>query len=230
VSKDLPLWENDESDVKLEYRLQFGHALVSTSDIQQVLKITRSVFKLSKPITVSNKVELKRLPQEQKRGVFATLLNDDHHWHFILAQFDLKIAIFAPHFLFFNSTSWNRLGKKLKVQLAYIHQLDVDSFGYTVFAKGKRMCNAHRDQSGIHHSKMTPIEFYLDGKLIHRADDEKDQFTEDTLRFISEDMIICVNKEREIRFMIPLSKNEFREPSSILHAVFACKQLQSWKT
>ena len=223
MSKDLPLWKNDESDVKLEYRLQVGHALVSTSDIQQVLKITRSVFKLSKPITVSNKVELNRLPQEQKRGVVATLLNDDHHWHFIFAKFELHIAIFAPHFLFFNSTRWIRLGKKLKVQLAFIHQLHIDSFGYTVFAKGKRICSAHRDQSGIHQSKMTPMEFYLDGKLIHRADDEKDQFTEDILRFISEDMIICVDKEHEVRFKIPLSKNEYREPTAIRHAIFPTK-------
>lgn len=223
MSKDLPLWKNDESDVNLEYRLQFGHALVSTSDIQQVLKITRSVFKLSKPITVSNKVELKRLTQEQKRGVVATLLNDDHHWHFILAKFELNIAIFAPHFLFFNSTTWNRLGKKLKVQLAYIHQLDIDSFGYTVFAKGKRICSAHRDQSGIHQSKITPIEFYLEGKLIHRANDEKDQLTEDTLRFISEDMIICVDEQHRVRFKTPLSENEYREPTAIRHVIFTAK-------
>ena len=96
-------------------------------------------------------------------------------------------------------------------------------FYYTVFTKGKHICNAHRDQSGIHQSKMAPMEFYLDGKLIHKADDEKDQFTEDTLKFISEDVIIDVDEQRRIRFKTPLSEDEYHQPEEVRHAVFKSK-------
>jgi len=223
VSKDLPLWEDDESDVKLEYRLQSGHALISTSDIDQILKNIRAVFKCRKAIKISNEAKFEWLPQEQKKGVRATVLNDDKYWHFIIAIFDSTAAIFAPHFLFFNSAKWIKLGRKLKVHLAYVHQLDLDSFGYTVFMKGKRVCSAHRDQSGVHQSKMTPMEFYLDGKLIYKADDEKDKLTEDTLKFISEDVLLELHGQGQAQFKVPLTKDEFRQPTKVRHLIFKAR-------
>jgi len=220
MSKDLPLWENDESDVKLEYRLQFGHTLVSTGDIEITLKKLRSVFKLAKPIMISNKVEHALLPQEQKKGITATVLNDENHWHFVLANIRSHIVIFGPHMLFYDSSKWIKLSRKLRVQLALVGRGDVDIFYYTIFANGKHLCNAARDQSGIHQSKMEPMEFYLDGKLIYKADDEKDQFTEDTLKFLSEDVIIDVDEQQQVRFITPLSKGEIHAPSAIRHVIF----------
>lgn len=220
MSRDLPLWEDDESDIRIEHRLQSGHALVLTEDMERVVKKVRTVFGLGNPIKNSDKIIFDWLPQEQKRKITATVLNDENYWHFILANFESNIAIFAPHFLFFNSTKWIKLGRKLKVQLTYVHQLDMDSFGYTIFIKGKRVCTACRDLSGIRQTKMAPMEFYLDGKLIHRADDEKDQFTEDTLKFISEDVLIEVDDQGQVQFKVPLSKDEFRQPTKVKHLMF----------
>ena len=225
MSKDLPLWEDDGSDVKIEHRLQSGHALVLTDDMERVLKRIRSVFGLSKPIKISDEAKPEWLPQEQKRGITVTLLNDERHWHFILANFQSRIAIFAPHCLFFDSAKWMKLSRKLKVQLAFVLQGNIDSYYYYVFVKGKHICSVDRDVSGIHQREMEPMEFYLNGKLIHRTDDEKYQFTEDTAQLISEDVIVEVDAQRRVRFKTPLSEGEFREPSSVRHAVFKAKQL-----
>lgn len=226
MSKDLPLWEDDESDVKLEYRLQHGHVLLATDNVDRVVEKVRSVFKLRKPIKISDEAKPEWLPQEQKRKITATVLNDESYWHFILAKFKKNIAIFAPHFLFFNSTKWMKLSRKLKVQLTFVKQGGSNScyyYYYYVFKNGKHMCNANRDQSGIHQSKMGPMEIYLDGKLIHKADDEKDQFTEDTLKFILEDVLIEVDDEGQVQFKVPLSKDEFRQPTKVKHLMFKAR-------
>jgi len=171
MSKDLPLWEDDESDVKVEYRLQFGHALVSTTDIEQVLEKLRSIFKLGRPVSISNTVNVKKLPRDKKTG--ATILDEDNYWHFILANIESNIAIFAPHMLFHNSSNWIKLSRKIKAQLAFVKQIDSDSYYYYIFIKGKHICNAAKDQSGIHESVMEPVEAYLNGKLIYKTKEKK---------------------------------------------------------
>ena len=69
MSKDLPLWEDDESDVRIEHRLQSGHALVLTEDMEAVLKKVRTVFGLDNPIKNSDNIEFDWLPQEQKKKI-----------------------------------------------------------------------------------------------------------------------------------------------------------------
>jgi hypothetical protein len=221
MSKDLPLWDNDESDVKLEYRLQAGHVIISLQSVERVLKRIRSVFKLSGPTAVSSKIEPDWLPCEDN----ITLLSDHDNWHFVIAEFGDITAIFGPHKLFLTNHNWTKVSRKLKVKLASVHQLNLNLFSYTVFNKGKHVCNATRDHTGIHQSKMFPMEFYLNGKLIHRADSEKEQLTEDTLEFLSKDVTIAIHEQRSLRFKTPLTEDEFRQPTEVRHVVFA----PNWK-
>ena len=223
MSKDLPLWENDESDIKLEHRLHYGHVLLASDDIEKILEKARAVFKLRKPINSSDEIELDWLPRKQKKGITATVLNDDKHWHFILASIKSNVAIFAPHLLFHNSTNWIKLSRKLKIQLAYVHQMDFNSYYYYVFVNGKHECNAALDQSGIHQSKMAQMEFYMNGKLFYKVDEEEDKLTPELIRFVSEDVIIDVDEQRKVRFKTPLSENEYREPKAIRHVIFPAK-------
>ncbi|MHC4867668.1 MAG: hypothetical protein ACYTEX_26660 [Planctomycetota bacterium] len=220
MSRDLPLWEDDESDVRAEHKLQSGHALISTDDIDRALKKIGPAFSLPKPTRTSHDIRAEWIPEEKGFVV----LNDDKNWHFILVRAKDCTAVFAPHFLFFNSRNWIKLGRRLRAQVTVVDQLDIGSFAYTVFRQGKHICNACRDGTGIHETKMGPIECYLDGKLIYQADDATERFTPDIVEFLARDVIICVDQRGQIRFKVPLSKDEYIEPLAVRHAVFPGEQ------
>jgi hypothetical protein len=216
MSRELPLWEDDESDVKIEYRLQFGHALVPRLDIGGVLKNIQSIFKLGKSLSFSNSIE--NLPRDTKTG--ATILNENDFWHFIFADMETNIVIFAPHMLFHNSSNWIKLSQKLKDTLAVINQGDLNLFHYSIFTKGKLVCNAAIDQTGLHESVVRPIEAYLNGKLIYKHEEEKGRFNEEIRNFISKDVIIDIDENGKVRFKKLLSKNDYIEPIQVCHVVF----------
>jgi len=223
MSIDLPMWEDDESDIKIEYRLQSGHVWVEKNDINLVLKKLQVIFSLGHSDEISDEIIPQCLPD--KKGVM--LLEDDNSKHFILAKFKSNVAIFAPHTLFFSSINWIKLSRKLNTKLAFVRQADFDLFGYYIFDRGQHICNAHRDLFGIHESKMEPMEFYLDGKLIYKINEEKDKLTQDILDFISEDVIICIDENRKVQFKTPLSQNEYKEPEEVRHVVFKSKPMEN---
>ena len=218
MSKDLPLWEDDESDVKLEYRLQYGHVLIATRDLDQVLKKMCNVFKLGKPVYLQSGVDANNLPSVND----FTLLSNDANWHFIFAQYNRNTTVFCPHFLFFNSRNWIRLSRKLNTILGYVHQ-DVDFYSYLLFTKGKYTCHAVLEFEGIRQLKMDAIECYFDKKLIYKVDEEKDMLTQELKDFIAQDVIIDIDENRKIRFKTPLSKNDYHEPDEVRHAIFRAK-------
>ena len=222
MSKALPLWENDESDVKLEHRCQYGHVLLRTEDIDLVLKRIRSILRLGRPKMLAQEIDQKSLPWNREEGI--CVLDTSTYWHFILARLKSNIAIFAPHFLFHNNANWIKLSRRLKVQMSSVHQLDLESFGYIIFNKGKHICGACRDLSGIHESVPAPMEFYLEGTLIAKIDDETGRFTEDMINFLSDDVVLQSCEDQQLRFVTPLSREIFQQPSAIRHAIFPSKK------
>lgn len=219
MSRDLPMWNDDESDVRLEYRFQYGHVLLARCEVDSVLKKLCSVFKLGKPIVVLDEIKSEELPSEND----FTLLNNDKYWHFIIAQVGSNTFIFGPHRLFLGSYGWITVSRKLRVQLACV-QADFDVLYYTIFRSGKHICNAALRSKGISQIKMGAMELYLNGKLFYKVKEEKDLITEDMKKFIESDIIICIDENQKIRFKKPLSKNEYIEPDEVRHSIFLIKK------
>jgi len=134
MSEDLPLWEDDESDVKLENRLQYGHVIIHTYDLERAVQTVRSAFKLGKETSFSDKIISNFLSEEQ--GLL--LLNDDKNWNFIFARMSSFLGIYGPHRIFLGSYKWDRISRKLKSLLALVHKGE-GCFYYTVFFKGKHI-------------------------------------------------------------------------------------------
>jgi len=181
---------------------------------------TISSFWLRKPLMSASEIRSEWLPEE--KGI--VLLNDAEKWHFIFAVFGRIMVVFAPHFLLFNSRKWIRLSRKLGAILGLVDfHYDMDFCSYTLFAKGKHICNAAWNKAGIHQSKMAPMEFYLNGKLIYKVKEEKDLLTQELKDFIAEDVIIDIDKDRRVRFKKPLTENEYHEPTAVRHIVFPAR-------
>jgi len=221
MSRALPLWEEDESDVKPEHRLHFGHVLLETEQTDRVLNMLCSVLKLPRLDALWAEINTEVLPREPRSGVW--LLNDDEHGYFIIATVGPNTAVFGPHMFFFSSSRWIKLSRKLKTLLAFASQLDLDSFSYTLFLNGRHICNACRNRSGVRESVMEPIEFYLNGRVIYKAKEEEGKLTEELRQFISQDIIIDVDESGELQFVTPFSKQVCHKPTTVRHAVFDMK-------
>lgn len=213
------MWEDDESDVKLKYRLQYGHVLIETHEIDLVIKKTRSSIRLRKPAKTFSKLGLECLPEQE--GI--TVMNDKNNWHFVFAVFGLNTAVFAPHFLFFHSKTWKKVSHKLGVRLAIV-DLHENYFWYTLFNDGKHICNAALEPEGIRQMKIGPMEFHLNGKMFHKVNEEKNLLTNELINFISSDVIIDIDENKQVRFKKPLSTNEYHEPQAVRHAIFAANK------
>jgi len=249
---DINLWEEDGSNVKLEYRLQYSHVIVLTKDIERVIKIIRNLdpsdnnFLLDYPLRSSIErivasitfgklssywlkkplmlaTKVKSDWLPEENGV--VLLNDFSKWHFIIAVFRQTTAIFAPHFLFFNNRKWRRLSKKLRTLLGYVNN-SVDFIHYGMFINGKHICNAVLESSGIRQLKVEPMNFCLDGKLIYKTEKEKDLLTEEMKDFIYEDVMIDIDPKRQVRFKKPLTQSHYCNPTMVRHVVFSAR----WET
>lgn len=216
MSRELPLWEEDESDVRLEYRLLSGHVLVEYGEIDRLCQKVQSVLGLGKPISIRQEVRAEWLPREKAFVV----LEGKQTRQLIFARFGPVIAVFGPHKLFFSSLKWIRLSRKLKTRLAFVRQDDIDMFSYIVFRNGKRQCSAYWDRKGIHELEYEAMEFYLDRKLIYKREPEKGKLTEDILRFVSRDILIQIMETGGVSFVTPLSAAAYHEAANLRHVVF----------
>lgn len=216
MSDDLPFWNENETDVKIEYRLQFGHVLLLHNDFDFFLKKLQNVFKLKKPVNIFETLDTQVLPYHQN----TYLLNDEHKWHIVYAKFENNVAtVHAPHFLFFNNSKWIKLSELLKSFVIVSEQFDRNLFHYTIFKNGKLLCNAYRDPEGIHKSTHAPVNVYFNNEIIfHKEDDSKDLIPE-IIEIISSDAVLIGNVEKGIKLLSPIKNHEI-QPTSVCHLVF----------
>ncbi len=218
MSKNLPLWNKNETDVLIEHRLQYGHILLLKHEYEALLKKIQKIFKFKKPVDIHETLNKNALPSHEPQKTF--LLNDEKVWHFIFAECAKDImAIYAPHFLFFNSSKWIQLNRKTKGWLFYVDHGDSNEFFYTIFNSGNHYCNACYDLSGIHKLTHEPVDVYFNKELIfHKKDDSKD-LTPELIEIISNDVVIANDTQKGIKFLTPIKNDEIL-PVSTYHVVF----------
>ncbi len=219
MSINLPFWNEKETDVQIEYRLQFGHVLSTENDFDQLLKKIRKAFNLKKPLHIFEALDVHSLPLDEQKTTY--LLNDTEKWHFIIAKFASNImTIHAPHFLFFNNKKWIVLSKLLKSSFLVVsEQLDHDLFHYIIFKGGKLYCNAYRNSEGICKSTHAPVNVYFKDELIFHKEDDSQNLNSELVELLSDDMYMIGAPERGVKYLKPMQNNEIK-PVMTFHIVF----------
>lgn len=218
MSKNLPFWNEKETDVLIEYRFQFGHILMPKHEFGLVQKNIQRVFNLKKPVGLFETLDIHILPYNSCKKIY--LLNNKQRWHFILAELaNNVIAIYAPHFLFFNNSKWIKLSKLMKSFLIVSEQYDNDLFHYTIFDRGELFCNVYSDSEGIHKSTHAPVNIYLDGKILYHKKDDSEELTSELKGMILNDVVINGSLEKSIKFKVPIINTEV-QPISVHHIVY----------
>jgi hypothetical protein len=222
MSNDLPLWNNDKSDVLPQYRIQYGHVLIKHADFEDLIKLIKSIYKLKKTHVVYNYIEMSSINQkEQGKYVY---LSDDSHWHFIMAIFyGDTMVIYAPHFLFYNNINWMRLSKKISSYLFVFNQIDINLFHWTIFHNGELYCNVHKDITGIHKSIHAPVEISFNNRVIYTKEDDTKELKPDLIDLIKKDIILTYDSKKGFLFKSTINKDKVENPIAVRHIVFSCK-------
>ncbi len=218
MSKDLPLWDDEEADVLIEHRFQYGHILLSLHKSVDLAKRIAKAFGLKKPVGLYERVNADVLEYEQQKSTL--LLSSDELWHFIVAELASGVTmIYGPHFLFFNSRRWVELHRDVTGWLLYVTRGDSQQFFYTIFNKGKHYCNACRDSSGIHKLVHAPVDVRLENRSIYRKPGPPKDLTPELVEMIANDAVPVNDGRGSIQFRTSIGSASVK-PISVRHFMF----------
>jgi hypothetical protein len=140
-SKELPLWNDDETDVRPEYQLTYGHALIGTR-----LSAKELLQSLGFRITEELSGAASELPCDPM-GNYVFLSGDIYE--FFLVDQGQQTAVFGDRTLFFNNKAWIALSKSHKVPLAVVTRTDKDAYFFDISETVSRQATRAGRETGF---------------------------------------------------------------------------------
>lgn len=159
----LPLWTDDETDVRPEYHLSFGHLLCDMQLDEPSIQVLAKYLDLG-ALEYAGSIDLDRLPIHPRVG--CRNLGSLELANILVARNGSYSVLFGPHKLFFNNTRWIKWNKKIGGLMVPAHRQSLTETSYNVFENGKRLLSAWAEGNQIRCREDPEIVAYLNGKQI----------------------------------------------------------------
>ncbi len=189
MSDEIDLWNKEQTDIRPEYQLTYGHTL-----FRGLLRDNwkPELFKslgLGKP-RYSGPLEQRRVPvHPQTHG---PVLGNATEAHAIAARLADVWTVFGAHDLFFSSAKWTQFNKKAGRLMASCAQMSVESYYYYIFERDKKQTNVIAEGTFIRISPDDRIVVSLGGEKIYE-DNPTCSLSETEVRdFVEHDLAIQV--------------------------------------
>jgi hypothetical protein len=139
LSKELPVWNDAETDILPDFHLTYGHALIANAPAVDTIFSRAGIRVLaSRPFTGSE------LPQDVEQKL---TFRQGTEMYAIASSDDLATCIFGDRTLFLRPEPWIKLSTKFIVSI--VTQQANDEYFYRVFSKQKLIATAAREQGRL---------------------------------------------------------------------------------
>ncbi len=197
MSRELPLWNEDETDILPKFQLSFGHIVCDAQLNQTLVSYLCDELELGK-LTYFGEFKPETLPAHVSNG-FRTLGTVDCA-HVLIVNFVHHCVVFGPHMFFFNNTAWISWNKRVGGLMAIVGRQDVSDCTYLVFRSGKRLLSASVKEKNIQILEDPNVEVYFQRDILYRTSDEEVEATQDIVSLLRTDVEISQeNGEIHIR-------------------------------
>jgi hypothetical protein len=139
LSKELPVWNEDETDILPEFQLTYAHALIDNAG-----SVDSIVAHAGIQVLETRSFTGFELPRDPQHG-FTFRKGAD--MYAIAGRDEMVTCIFGDRTLFLRPERWIKLSSKHTVSL--VTQQANDEYFYRVFAKKKPIASAAREQGEL---------------------------------------------------------------------------------
>lgn len=165
---NLPLWNSEETDVRPEYQLTFGHMLCKVRVEERSLDLLASMLGLG-TMRYSGSLDNQLLPHDHT-GEYRNLGTLEYA-NLLAVRQDECDVVFAPHMLYFNNQAWMNWNGTMRGLMTIATRADVKDMAYDAFQNGRIRKTAWWDGEALTFPEEPKIDLYLNRELIYRSPD-----------------------------------------------------------